>query len=130
MRKLLEANGIVIHYLANNYILPIHMHASDDDDLYFYSQNPLTVTEEQLNKEEVRFRIRLEKWSQLANKFRQIDFYFSFDGESSSYDVTQDIEQHIYDVMKEIMKDDLLFKSLRPFVASEFRKRKIDEILL
>ena len=130
MRKLIEANGIVIHYLANNYILPIHMHAEDDDDgLYFYGQVPLSMTEEQPNKEEVKFKIRLKKWSLLAKDYRNIDFYFSFDGESSSYDIMQNLDEHIFDIIKEIMEDDLLFRKLRPFVQSELRERKLDDIL-
>ena len=130
MKKLLEANGIVIHYLANNYILPIHMQSRDDDDeLYFYGQAPLTLSEEQPNKEEVRFKIQLKKWSLLAKDYRNIDFYFLFDGETSSYDIMQNLDEHIFDIMKEIMNDDVLFKRLRPFVQSELRDRKLSDIL-
>lgn len=129
MVELLEANRIVKQHFANNYLPAIHLKTYDDDGLYFYSETPIVMTEEQLNKEEVRFRVRLKRWSQLRNRYKDVDFYFTYDGESSSHNVMQEIEEHIFIILREIINDDLLFKSLLSFVKSELRERKIDEIL-
>jgi len=126
---LYEANKIVKQHLVENFVHSIDLLKPDlDDEFYFYNESPLTVDEIQENNEELSFIIRTLQWNELADSFDYIDFYFSSDSKSINYDIEQGIDEMMYDLMKELMKDKSFVNSLQPFVVTELRERKLKEL--